>query len=333
MQTRVAVGLLIGGLSLGAAWWFLSALAGFTEDMQKAYRRLVFGVALFGLSLFQIPVLGIFNWWDTWYVFWGVILLPFVVAIFFMYVGLRKFGLLLQIQSRFMPWRMLIATTIVVAAIFVPIGHVFTRFPTEGVEIYDTVLMWCLTGMSFCAILAGRIEREIGETYKDAMRWMKIAMIAYALATFQEYLAVLLLDPNGLYAATGAEMIPFAVAGGLFLEAGRRFYLLTMPIGDTDVPPGAEKTITDEDYIKSITQTAALASRLQDIEPILRDLRFVTASYDPTVGLSAEDRRRLLSVYHQLQKYLSTNEPLRQLAPAEILKRATPAFRALLSTH
>jgi len=334
VQSRAAVGILISSLSFGAAWWFLRALSAFMKDLRIAYRMLVTGVTLFGLGLLQLPILGIFNLWNTWYVFWGVILVPILVSVTLMYIGLRTFGRILTVRSLFMSWRMLALTVTLIVAL-VPIAHFLTRFPADGIEVYDAVLMWCLAAFLFCAGLAFRIRQNIGEVYKDAMRWMNIAMIAYAVATFQEYLANVVFDPNGPYAATGAELLVFAVAGFLCLEAGRRFYVLTIPVAVTAAPEFSAEEITDNDYLESIIRIAELASRPTDVDSILDSLREITAMHEPGLdkGLSSQERERLINTYHQLESYLTTKEPVRRLTSAEIRNYATPVFRALLARH
>ncbi len=332
-QTRAAIGILISSLSFGAAWWFLSALSSFTKDLRIAYRLLVAGVVLFGLGLLQLPILGIFNLWDTWYVFWGVILVPFLVSVTLMYIGLRTFGRVLTIRSLFMSWRMLALVGVVFIAALVPIAHFLTRFPAEGLEVYDAVLMWCLAVFFFCAGLAFRIRQQIGEVYKDAMHWIHIALIAYAAATFHEYLANIVFDPNGPYAATGAELLVFVVAGFLFLEAGRRFYLLIAPAAITATTGFSSEEITFNDYVESIIRIAELVSRPADVDPILDNLRAVTAMHGAGLdkGLSSQERERLINTYRQLESYLTTKEPVRRQTSAEIRSRATPAFRAFLA--
>ncbi len=334
VQSRTAVGILISSLSFGAAWWFLSALSGFTKDLRIAYRLLVMGVVLFGIGLLQLPVISLFNLWDTWYVFWGVILLPSLVSVALMYSGLRKFGRILNLRSRFMSWRILMLTTAVFIAVMVPAAHFLTRFPAEGLEVYHAVLMWCLAAFLFCAGLASRIRQNIGKAYKDAMRFMSIVMIAYAVAILQECLANIVFDPNGPYAETGAELLAFAVAGFLSLEAGRRFYLITAPVASEALSKVSPEEIADNDYVESILRIAELASVPGDIDPILDSLREITATRHPGIekALSGQERERLMNTYHQLESYLLSKEPVRRLTAADIRDRVTPAFRALLAS-
>jgi hypothetical protein len=63
--------------------------------------------------------------------------------------------------------------------------------------------------------------------------------------------------------------------------------------------------------LERITYTASLATRYEDISPMLEVMRGITARRSPGEPLASEDHSRLLEVQKQLEDYLVSREPLR----------------------
>jgi hypothetical protein len=111
------------------------------------------------------------------------------------------------------------------------------------------------------------------------------------------------------------------------LYASYQFRLITMVARTGELPA---MHATDADFIDSIIMIAGLVSRPEAVDPILDDLRLVTASRQPDQPLTALEKRKLLNVYGRLEAYLTAEDPLRTISRDELLNRVTPPFRQVL---
>jgi hypothetical protein len=129
----------------------------------------------------------------------------------------------------------------------------------------------------------------------------------------------------------GGTLWPFLLAGFSFLRAGYAMGLAKYVTG-TDATQASTKG-DDLMFIESITSTAELASRPEDIDPILDGLRRVTATMGTDTAaaqLTSEQRTELVHVYERLETYLVSSDPLRTFTRQELRARLAPAFSGQL---
>ncbi len=79
--------------------------------------------------------------------------------------------------------------------------------------------------------------------------------------------------------------------------------------------------------IDIITYLASLASKQQEVDAILDDLRRVTARLDPGMPLSAEDQDALAAVHDKLVQYLLEKESLRKFTREELAAKVGERFK------
>jgi hypothetical protein len=88
------------------------------------------------------------------------------------------------------------------------------------------------------------------------------------------------------------------------------------------------KTILD-----LVTYTAGLASNPTDIDPLLDDVRKITALHSLDEELSSNDERTLVNVYLSLEDYLATRDPIRTYTKSELRSRLSSDIVQKLSTY
>jgi hypothetical protein len=88
-----------------------------------------------------------------------------------------------------------------------------------------------------------------------------------------------------------------------------------LPIGPNETPQH------DRDLIDRIIYLGSLASERGAIDPMMETLREVTAHWQDTASLIAQDRRALQQLETQLKTYLVTKDPLRAFTPASLEQR------------
>jgi hypothetical protein len=315
-------------LLLGAAIIYLRGLKSFKAEMRSAYRSLAISFLLFSLLFVQLIIWGIGDMWDSVWATSGSGLLPFIFTIAFIHVAVRKFARLLNVHSIFSKVWFVVLLTIIASGAMGVFAHYYVKYDIDGTDLYIGTCAGIAVYFMCTAILLFKVLRVIGTYYQQAMRWLFINLIALSLGAWHEAINTLWFNNGSTYTDYGYYLIPWVVNGFISLFAAYQFRSLTAFGAVEDVPVAAA---TDRDYIDSIVSVAGLASRRQDVDPILDDLRGVTASLKPGMSLSADDKQRLMDTYKRLELYLQQKDPARTFSSDEILSQATPAFRRLVN--
>jgi hypothetical protein len=328
---RTAVATVTAALFVGASVIFLQALKNFKSDLRVAYRLFASGMILFGVSLWQLPILGLFDQWNSAFVTSGGVLIPFLLCMVVSYVGMRRFARLLQIRSIVASvwFAIVISTLFAITSYFA--AREGLRYSEEGADVYIAVAGWATIFMVFTAILIHKIRHTIGQSYRRAMGWLEGGLIAMTIAGAHEYSTSFVVHNGEPFVDTGLYLWPFAVTGLLIVWGSYRFRLLGAGAENAEETPADKpKQATDHDYIDSIIAVSELASRPTEIDSIMDDLRIVTAEVKPGESLSTAQKQRLMLTFLALESYLTTRDPLRNFTKDEVRNHTTPAFRAVL---
>lgn len=73
--------------------------------------------------------------------------------------------------------------------------------------------------------------------------------------------------------------------------------------------------------IDAVIFLTSLASRPQEIDPMLDKMRTVTAMQKPGIVLSEKDQLILATIYTNLEQYLIKKEPVRAFTKEELIKK------------
>lgn len=330
VHSRTAIAAVIASMSIGAGIWFLTGLSHFKIGLRVAYRLLAVGVILFGLSLLQLPIAGLFDLWNSAWTNSGAIIVPFMAASVMIYAGLRRFAHLLQLATKLTSF---VGVTFVAAAFAAGSTAAASRFmpyELEGITVYVGTVGWTLVYLCCSAILASRIRYVIGREYQKAMAWLAVTLAAFTIGALHEYIFTFFFNVDTHpYPQYGFSIWPTGVASLLLVMASRQFYLLgasaDTPARTSESQPS--QAIHDSDYVDSIVAIANLASRPQDIDPFLDNLRLITAREASETAFSEAEKAQLLATYKSIEEYLVQEEPLRTFTKEEIRQRVTPAFR------
>ncbi len=89
----------------------------------------------------------------------------------------------------------------------------------------------------------------------------------------------------------------------------------------------------DATVLDMVTYAAGLASNPADIDPLLDQVRGITARLSADRVLTPIDNSALLGVYLGIEQYLTTKEPLRAFTKEALRARFTPRLREQLTTY
>lgn len=93
------------------------------------------------------------------------------------------------------------------------------------------------------------------------------------------------------------------------------------------------ETTNIKNVLDLVTYMASLVSNPDDIGDSLDTVRDITARLNPGESLPAGDVNHLLDVYLQLEKYLTTKEPLRTFTKAELRQRIPESLLKQLTDY
>lgn len=326
MQLRGAAGTAPVSLFFGAAVIFLGGLTNYKAG-RGAYRALAFGMLSFSLLFGQTSVWAVRDLWNSAWATSGSGVATLVAAVVFMYVAAQRFAKILQVRSIVANLWFTLPLAAAASAGMGIFAHYYIKYHIAGADIYVGCCACGAVFMTCAAMLIFKVSRSIGGAYQQAMWWLAFGLAVFALACWHETITTLWFNNGSTYTDYGYYLVPWTIAGTVLLYSAYRFRRMTAYVSGQGAPVVA---LTNDDYIDSIVAVAGLASRPEAIDPILDDLRDITAAQEPDVAFSPSQQQRLLSIYRRLEAYLSADEPLRTVSRDELLGRVTPPFRGLL---
>jgi hypothetical protein len=311
---------------VGAATIFLRYLKSF-KAARTAYRLLAIGVLAFSILLVQVSIWGLTDTWNSAWATSGSGVLPLALTAVFIYLAARKFAVALQINHILTRWWFVILLTAACSVAMGIFAHYFVRYHIAGTDVYIGVCAWGAAYMSCATFLMYKVSRAIGASYRQAMLWLTISLGAFSMSAWHEAINTLWFNNGSTYTDYGFYLIPWTVSGLITLYASYQFRLITVVARSSGA---STARATDHDYIDSIITVAGLVSRPEEVEPILDDLRLITATKQSDHSLTNTEKQTLLTVYNRLEAYLTEKDPLRTVTRDELLSRVTPPFRQVL---
>lgn len=178
----LCVGVFFIALHVGIAWLYRSALKNFRSDFRQAYVYLGVSAVLLSIgfthyvviNLLQLDRYAAFQYGGvTW-----LIALPFVL----MYLGLRKYARLLQINTLFASLALAGCAAMATALVLVVLPH---RAVAEPLYFHIwTVGAWMLPIFALLSsVLANKIRRVVTAAYSRSMTWLYYYTLAVGLGS------------------------------------------------------------------------------------------------------------------------------------------------------
>ncbi len=282
----------VAWLYAGAVILFLTGLRGFKEQFRRAYKAICVGLALYGVSFLQFPVIATFNLWDSPWAQNGGKALPLIIASVAIFTGLRQFALALNIRSRLTNFSILA----LVPLIAIPGGWLIEE--SQRISLIGDLL--CVTITTILVLLAIRIQRAAGPAYKKSLRWLSILLITNLTAMALPPIIHILHITEGAFVT-----LPFMIASILSVVAGYSFNKIGESFTLSDTTFKGEARAVDV-----VLYLSSLASDAKAVAPLLDDLRIITAKAPTDRQLSDGEQQTLAGIYRQLITYLAEQDPL-----------------------
>jgi hypothetical protein len=96
--------------------------------------------------------------------------------------------------------------------------------------------------------------------------------------------------------------------------------------------PETDAVIRPKTVLDMVTYAAGLVSNSRDIDPLLDKVRLITSKLQPGQTPSPNENKELVTVYLQIEHYLTTKEPLRTFVRDELRARLDPHLRTMITS-
>jgi hypothetical protein len=290
--------------SVGGGLLLLLGLNGFSAAFRRTYYYIAAGLVIQSLGSFYY-VYGLYAGTAKTDTYALIAEIPIVIGIIIVYIGYMRYTRLLRIDYWLTnPMVVIIGSAVIMAGVMmipyrndigVMNGLVFrSSHSLQAVEFTFYVL---------AAATAWRIRNNAGKLYAKSMFWAMWAMVTAFAATFVFFIQDYAKLPTWL-SGDGMTLL-FLITNLLTIVSAYAFNKIAhAPI----IHESQQNTLLD-----SIMFLSSLASKPSEIDPILDDVRIITAGRDIGSPLTASETQQLQSVYNRLEEYLLTKEQLRDL--------------------
>lgn len=293
------IGIAVAIFSISAIPLFIFGLQDFKQNLRKAFVFICIGIALYSLSPLQFPAVSFFHLEALANT--GIVVLPYIVAVSFIFWGVRRFGKVLQLRSFwFSPiWAFVAASVIAVLVGFLP--HVHTDIPPAAFATVNGLNLWCGMILYFAVNGLLHVRKAAAARYHTALTWL-IAGVSVNVFAAIHFTAVNLMIPADNWYAVYSPQIPALIGAFLFIRAGYAF---------TQVKTNDAALQTNASPVEVLIYVASLASNPSQIDTSLDRLREITSKLSGNnAALTPEQEASLAIAYTQIEKYLVTSEPL-----------------------
>lgn len=336
---QLIVNIIMATTHTAGAILLLTNLDVYKAGLRRAYIILAFGTLITGLGTLQISILTLLSAWTTPYGMSGATMLPFLLSGVIMYLGVRSFARLVGTEH-FLTKRWIVlpgAFLFAVSTSLLP--HAQDPRLTEATyDILVGISAWSGSLMLLAGWLAYTIRLHTGAHYVHAMTWLTRAlMFSSFILIYQAAYTLVNVNYNPVLNLISNTIT--IISGLLWVRAGYAFALTkyfeeNMPILRFMFTSSTNGTETRPDTVLDmVTYAAGLVSNSRDIDPLLDNVRTITARLKPGETLSSEDRQSLVSTYLKIEQYLTTKEMIRSYTQEELRARLSPRLQKLITTH
>lgn len=330
--------MLVGHVS--GALLFVLGMRSFSAKLKAAYGWLMVGFVLLAVSFVQLPLLSIFNWADSIWSRYGLIALPFIGSVASIYVGARGFARLFGVKSIFASARVATALAVACAALTVLLPNAVPNIDMtrSTIEISKFAVALPAFFVFWANILVYRARQQAGPLYVSATGWLAGYLLLDSLGSVAGLVARLVQPGNNFAFNAGYMYILYAVSGVVLLKAALEFVKISA--GETSVLEVGEAVLgkpvvpsPTDTLVDIVVYTAALTANAHAVDPILDNLRSLTAVHDHTQPFDAAEQQRLAQTYLGLETYLAEQEPVRKVARDDLRRSVARRFKPLLAEN
>jgi len=326
---------------LTAAALFIRGLDGFTQELKHAYGLFVTGFCLIGIGYMQLTILPLIHQYDSWWVKYGFIGIPFFAGMACLYMGIRGYAKLFQVRSIFVSIWATAGITLAagIASIFAPTAT--PNIPIDTITLHTAQLGQTvpLVVTAAAAVLCYQSRRRAGSAYIPALAWLYIFLLLDAIGCAAGIVIRLMQPGNNIILDSGLAYSLYVVSSIALIKSAIEFNKIRYG-RDNSLPPDEQtffgkpfdNAVSTDTVAGVITYLAGFASDATAIDPILDTMRIMTSTRDPG-PFTEQEQRQLAKTYLQLEYYLSETDPVRRYSRDELQALLRTRFAAVLAEN
>lgn len=330
--------IIIAVLYVGAAIVFTTNLDVYTKRLRRAYAMIAISIVLVGLGTLQFSVIAVLDAWRSAYVLGGGMMFPLVLASILLYIALRHLVLLVGARRLLTKVWLAIPFSLMIAYATSFLPHVTVTLSEATFDTGVGVITFSAILLYIAGILAYSIRQHVGEVYQRPMSWLAGALLISGLTmTIQGIYTLVTTDYDHIL--TRINNLVTIASGILWLRASYSFALTKYYAKDTSMlqfvfsQSGLEISSRPSTAIDLVTYAASLASNSQEIDPLLDDVRAITAKLQPGESPTEHDGKTLFQTYLKIEQYLVTKETVRNYTRNELREHIDPTLQKQLFTY
>ncbi len=307
-------------------WFMLTSLREFKTSSRRAYYIICAGIFLLILSQVEQAAATLLYELFPEFIksFSALIGLLFIVlfasSMLALYIGVRKLAKLLNVKTigHSTVFAVLISLGLSGLLFFLPWAPSGDN-QTGLILVMVTVITFSIGLTLAAALVATKVKDAIGSAYRAPMGWLALGLGVLAGAILQEIIFKATLLASSAYVQYSLDLLPCLLATFLFMKAGHAFKVATF-----------RQLPTNATYVDAIVYVADLVSDKKMIDPILDDMRKITANLGGETALGEAQKKVLFGVYLRLEEHLLTKEALREFTKASLRGRLSDEFQRSL---
>lgn len=329
---------LMACMYVGAAVLFINNLDVYKTKLRRAYIALALSIGVVGLGMLQISVIAALDLWRSPYVLGGGMMFPFLISGIIIYLAVRKIALLVRYKHIFNKWWLSLPFAFVTAYATSFLPHVPVTLEETGFDIGIAVITSAATLLFISGILVIGIRRHTGALYTSSMTWLARASFLSSVVLAVQCIYYLITTDYD-HIVTRTNTIIAIISGFWWIRAGYTFALTKYYADDLSVfqflvsQSESKNSNQPKTAIDMVTYAASLASNSKEIDPILDDVRAITATLQPGETPSASSTKRLVSAYLKIEHYLTTKEPARNYNQKELRAQLAPSLQKIITSQ
>jgi hypothetical protein len=318
-------------LHIGAAILFTTNLGVYKARLRRAYVALAVGIIMIALGTLQVAIISATNTWYSPWVLSGGLIMPFFVATLTVYLAMRHLAHLVGVRHLLTKLWFVLPVVLVISLLIALLPHVPVAVSASAYAITIGTTAWSGWMLFVTSMLVFVIRKHAGEHYSQAMAWLGVAIfIGFLDLTAQYTYNITTVDYTSPLAR--AMNILSILSGLLWLRASYSFALTRelnqhIPLWQFLIGQNESSDTLVGTPIDMVTHAAGLASNVREIDPLLDNVRVITAKLQPGQSLSPQETTLVIRTYLKIENYLIHQEPIRTFTKQELRIRLAPDLR------
>ena len=304
-------------LHLVIPYVFHLGLSKFKPELRHSYRLMFIGIVLLAASYGQTVVITLAYAWNSFWVTYGLIALPFLLSVLFIYAGVRAFARILRISTLATSFIFTGTVGITVGAICAYLTYLLRPASDVSAWLSAAIVGWDTVFFSVAALVAGHIRRTASAQYTNALAWLAVGLWAYMLASIHYLIVIMCFGTDGnWYYTYNMPIIALSAAAFVLAQAAFAFVRIGQATPGRWFTSffGGQIASNPDRAVSLIDIIVYMAQQVSDPRAVDHDLdvmRSITADMRSGETLTVDDQEHLAELYLKLEDYLTIDEPLR----------------------